>query len=266
MPALLDKMLAVARRDLLTALRYRSGFVLTILGSVVQLAAFYYLSRSIGLNFHPDGMDYFSFVLAGTGLYTFLIMSVQVFVSVVQEAQQTGTLEVLMTTATAPSLLVTLSAISASGRNALQLLFYLTTGVLLFGVRLRANLAACLLLLLLSFSIAAAVGLMAAAVQLTIHKGSAVVWLLGSLSWLLTGALFPVANLPQALQAPARFLPITHCITGLRLALFEGAGLASLGREFGVLALSLLILLPLGLLMFNQALRQSRISGTLSFY
>ena len=52
-------------------------------------------------------------------------MSVNSFLSTVQEAQQTGTLEVLMTTATPPATLVFLSAISALARNLIQFFVYI---------------------------------------------------------------------------------------------------------------------------------------------
>ena len=61
MPRFFDKMRAVLRRDLLTAIRYRSGFALTLAGAIVELAAFFYLSRAIGPGFRPDGVDYFPF-------------------------------------------------------------------------------------------------------------------------------------------------------------------------------------------------------------
>ena len=113
MTAILDKLAAILRRDMLTAIRHRSGFVVTLVGMFVELAAFYYLSRAIGPGFRPDGIDYFPFLLVGTGLYTFFVMSAQAFLSAVQEAQQTGTLEVLMTTSTPPAELIILSSISA---------------------------------------------------------------------------------------------------------------------------------------------------------
>src|SRR5256886_10883614 len=97
---LLDKMLAIARRDLLTAIRYRIGFLVGAAGALAELAAFYYLSRAVGPGFRPDGVEYFSFLLVGTGLYTFLVVGINAFLHIVQEAQQTGSLEVLMTTST----------------------------------------------------------------------------------------------------------------------------------------------------------------------
>src|ERR1700724_2888491 len=96
MHSTLDKLHAILRRDLLTAIRHRSGFVVTLVGVFTELAAFYFLSRAIGPSFRPDGVEFFPFPLVGTGLYTFFLMSAQAFLTVVQEAHRPGTLEVRM--------------------------------------------------------------------------------------------------------------------------------------------------------------------------
>ncbi len=204
MESFVDKLRVVLRRDLLTALRYRSGFALTIAGAIVELAAFFYLSRAIGPGFRPDGVDYFSFLLVGTGFYTFLVMSVNSFFSTVQEAQQTGTLEVLMTTATPPAMLVFLNALSALARNLVQLIVYVVAGLLLFRAPSQLNVVGCLLMFGFTLLIASAFGIFAAAVQLAIQKGSAVVWLLG------LGSLVSYRNALSRIQpagAPASTVP-----------------------------------------------------------
>src|SRR5437763_12874049 len=151
---LFDKMVAIARRDLLMAIRYRMGFFIGAAGALAELAAFYFLSRAIGPSFRPDGVDYFPFVLVGTGFYTFMVMGINSFLTIVQEAQQTGTLEVLMTSPTHPALLVLLSAISAFAANVVQLVFYLGGGLLLSHATLpHANLAGCAIVVLLSLAI-----------------------------------------------------------------------------------------------------------------
>jgi len=265
--ALLDKTAAIARRDLLTALRYRTGALIAVAGAVAELAAFYYLSRAIGPAFRPDGLDYFPFVLVGTGFYTFLVMGISAFLGIVQEAQQTGTLEILMTTATPAPVLVFLSSMSAFAGNSLQLVFYLTAGLVLFGgLEHSPNILGCVVIFVLSLVIAIAIGILAAAVQLAIQKGSAVVWLLGSGIWFLTGTLFPVDTLPRPLRMVAELIPITHCLNGMRLALLQGADFSTLGREVAILALFSVILLPLSLLIFSYTLRRARLEGTLSFY
>jgi ABC-2 type transport system permease protein len=264
---LLDKMAAIARRDLLTAIRYRTGFLISAAGAVAELAAFYYLSRAIGPGFRPEGVDYFPFLLVGTGLYTFLVMGINAFLLIVQEAQQTGTLEILMTTSTPAPVLVFLSAMSAFAGHTLQLIFYIGVGLLLFGVPMHsANLPGCVVIFVLSLVVAVAIGILAAALQLAIQKGSALVWLLGSGVWFMTGTLFPVATLPKPLRALAELIPITHSLDGMRLALLQGADFSVLSRQIGILVVFSLILLPSSLLVFSYTLRRARLDGTLSFY
>ena len=258
--SLLDKTVVIARRDLLTAIRYRTGFLLSAVGALTELAAFYYLSRAVGPAFRPEGLEYFSFLLVGTGFYTFLLMGVHAFLQTVQEAQQTGTLEVLMTTSTSPPVLVFLSAMSAFAANTITLLFYLGAGFL-FGAPLHPNLAASIAVFLLSVIIAVAIGLIAAALQLAIQKGSAVVWAVGSI-WFLTGSMFPV----QTLRGLAQLIPITHSLEGMRLALLEGASLNRVRYELMVLVGFAALLVPVSLLAFSWTLRRARMQGTLSFY
>jgi len=265
--SLLDKMAAIARRDLLTAIRYRTGFLITAAGAAAELAAFYYLSRAIGPGFRPEGVDYFPFLLVGTGFYTFLVMGINAFLVIVQEAQQTGTLEILMTTSTAAPVLVFLSAISAFAGNTVQLVFYLGAGLLLFGAPPQnPNILGSVMIFGLSLAIAVALGILAAALQLAIQKGSALVWLLGSGIWFMTGTLFPVAALPKPLQVAAELIPITHSLDGMRLALLQGANFAVLAPEIAILGVFSLILLPFSLLVFSYTLRRARLQGTLSFY
>src|SRR5438105_10157208 len=213
MKGLLDKMAAILRRDLLSALRYRNGFLLTAFASAAELASFYFLARAIGPGFRPEGVEYFPFLLVGTGFYTFLVMGIHSFVLIVQEAQHTGTLEILMTTSTPAPVLIFLSAMSAFAGNTVQLLFYVGAGLLLAGaLPQNPNIPGCIVIFGLSLVIAVAIGILAAALQLAIQKGSALVWLLGSGVWFMTGTLFPVSALPKPLQILADIIPITHSL------------------------------------------------------
>ena len=261
-----DKIAAIVRRDLLTALRYRSAFLITIAGATAELAAFYFLARAIGPGFRPEGVAYFSFLVVGTGFYTFLIMSINSFVAVVQEAQHSGTLEVMLTTATPAPQLVILSTISSFSQNTAQFLIYVAAGLLLAAAPLHTNVLASAIVFALSLVIVISTGLIAAALQLALQKGSAVVWLIGSLSWLMTGTIFPVSALPDQLRLASQAIPITHSLNAMRLALLQGADLNTLASELAILALFSSILLPASLWIFSSAMRRARLHGTLSFY
>jgi ABC-2 type transport system permease protein len=261
-----DKARAVLKKDLLTAVRHRNGFVFNLVAPAVQLATFYYLSRAVGPQFRPDGMPYFSFLLIGTGFYTFLIAGMYAFLRSIQEAQQSGTLEVLMTTSTSPAALLSLSAVSAFSAAFVQLAIYVGAGALLFTPEFTFDLFECTLVLIVSFLIAAAIGIFAAALQISIHKGPAVVWALGSTSWLLAGTLFPAAVLPGPVRVLSALLPFTHCLTAMRLATSQPVVSISLRNEVGILVLFALGLLPTSVVFFAWVVRRARQLGTLSFY
>jgi ABC-2 type transport system permease protein len=262
----LDKLRAILWRDLLTAIRHRSGFVMTLVGLFTELAAFYFLSHAIGPGFRPGGLEYFPFLLVGTGLYTFFLMSAQAFLSSVQEAQQTGTLEVLMTTSTASAELIILSSISAFAGNLMNLLIYIFAGAAVFRVSIHANLLSSMALLFFSLLLALALGIVAATLQVAFQKGAALLWLLSSGLWFLSGTMFPIDSLPRALVWVARALPLTYAIDGMRKALLGGQSVVQLAPNLAILAAFALVSLPLALGGLSLALRRSRQNGTLSLY
>ena len=260
-----EKIIAVLKKDAITAMRYRNGFVVSALAQVAQLATFYYLARAVGPQFRPEGMPYFLFLLIGTGFYSFLLSGTHSFLKTIQESQQTGTLEVLLTTATPAAVLVSLGALSAFADGLLQFVVYVGAGVFLFAPALHVNVAGCLLAFGLSILSAFAMGLFAAGLQISMHKGSAVLWLLGSGAWLMSGTLFPVAALPAGVRMVSYLIPFTHSLAAMRLGLLAGNS-AAMAHEIEILGWSALFLVPAGVIFFSSMVRQARRNGTLSFY
>ncbi len=145
------KAAAVMKKDILTSLRYRSGFVFKLVSPALQLATFYYLARAVGPQFRPDGMPYVVFLIVGTGFYTFLVAGIHSFLQTIQDSQQTGTLEVLITTSTPPTTLLLLSTLSAFAGNLLQFVVYVGSGILLFAPAVNISLSAAAAVLVLSY-------------------------------------------------------------------------------------------------------------------
>jgi ABC-2 type transport system permease protein len=251
---------------MLTAIRHRTGFAITAFGLLTELAAFYFLSRAIGPGFRPGGVGYFPFLLVGTGVYTFFVMSTQAFLSTVQEAQQTGTMEVLMTTSTPPAQLVILSSVSAFAGNLLKLGIYVAAGAAIFSAPIHPNVLSSLAVLTFCVAIALAVGIVAATIQITFQKGSALLWLLSSGVWFLSGAMFPIESLPRPLQLVAQAIPLSHAVEGMRMALLKGQSVAAMLPTLVALVAFSVVLLPLALWGLSFSLRRARQDGTLSFY
>jgi ABC-2 type transport system permease protein len=259
------KIRAVFIKDAITLFRYRNGFLFTAAAQAAQLATFYYLARAVGPRFRPEGMPYFLFLVVGTGFYAFLLTGIHKFLHAIEEAQQTGTLEVLLTTSTSEPVLLTLNAISAFAQAAFEFLIYLGAAFFFFTSALHTSVVGCLLVFALSTLSAFAFGLFAAGLQIYMHKGSAVLGLMGSGAWLISGTLFPVSALPVVARRISDCIPFTHALKGMRLALALG-DTPALAREIAILAAFSLLLVPAAVVFLTWAVRQARLNGTLSFY
>ena len=268
MTSTLDKLHAILRRDLLTAVRHRSGFVVTLVGV---------LHRTRGLLFslprHRSRLStrwrrVLSFSMVGTGLYTFFVMSAQAFLSAVQEAQQTGTLEVLMTTST------------AAGRTSHSQLHFRFCRKLGQSTRLSfrgsgrfsaprstPTFSRASRVLIFSLAIALALGIAAATLQVAFQKGSAF-----AVAARFRTLVSERNHVPDSeLAAPAR-TPRARCSSDLRHRRNapRAAGRAVLDHAMAptlaVLAGFSVVLLPLALAGLSFSLRRARQNGTLSFY
>jgi ABC-2 type transport system permease protein len=264
---ILDRLLAVCRRDVLTAARRRNGAILQAAGWIAQLAGFLFLARAVGPGFRPDGFDYFSFLVVGTGFYSFLLLAISAFVETVREAQTSGTMEVLMTSVTPGWLVIVLSAFSVLASRCLQLVLFVAVGLLLFGARTSGvNVGGTVAVLLLAGLTAMAIGVAAAALELWMQRGTALVWMLGTVTWLFSGAMFPIAALPHSIRAIAAATPFAVAISALRLAVLDSRAFSFASAPVLMLLAWTVLLLPVSAWIFSRVVRWARRAGTLSAY
>jgi ABC-2 type transport system permease protein len=267
MPLLFEKFLAFLRRDVLIASRYRGSLLMSPLSLAAELAGAYYLARAIGTGFRPDGFDYFSFLLIGTGITQVIVVSMYAFVNSVRDAQLSGTLEMMMTTATRPLTVMLLSSAVLLINRLAFLFIYLAFGFGLFRVPVHApSVAATAILLLLVSVMTVSLGLFAASVQLHFQKGSAIIWLFATAVWLLSGSMFPVSALPAALRSISRLLPVTYVVNAARDVLLLKATLSQVAQPMLILTALMVLLLPVSVWVFSAVLRNARLRGTLSMY
>jgi ABC-type polysaccharide/polyol phosphate export permease len=207
-----QKLRVVLKRDLLVALRLRGG-IAAIISLLFEVGGLFYLARSVGAGYRPEGVDYFAFATVGTAFVTFLLAGMGSFVHVIQEFQSLGMLEIMFTSRTSPTGVVCFNAAPTLVRYGLTLIVtFLAAYALLSGSPPHFNLLSAVTVFLLSVILIAILGLIAAAVQVVLRKGTALLWLAGSAAWLLSGAMYPVDALPPLLQKFALFVPITYAI------------------------------------------------------
>lgn len=95
------------------------------------------------------------------------------------------------------------------------------------------------------------------------ERGQQMTFMIQAAILLVSGVYYRVEVLPGWLQMFAALSPVTYILDGVRAAIQEGAGLGDLGRELTALVLFGLVLVPLGLLVFDVAERWAKRTGKL---
>jgi ABC-2 type transport system permease protein len=267
----LHKPLLFLRRDLRIQLRYRLSFLLQALGILFSSASFYFVAQLLGANAAPllsaYGGDYFSFVLIGIAFVGYQSVALYTFSGVIRSAQSLGTLEAMLATPTRLPTILLSSSLWSFAFTSLRVVVYLLAGVLVFGADLsRANVLAGLVILILTVLTLSSIGILSACFIIVFKRGSPINFLIGSVSSLLGGVYYPVEVLPGWLQTLARLFPLTYSLEAMRRALLRGETVGALAREIAILAAFAAVLLPLGLIAFNYAVRQAKRDGSLTHF
>jgi ABC-2 type transport system permease protein len=231
----------------------------------------YFVALFIGPTAHTSlkryGGDYFSFVLIGIALGAYLGIALNGFSSRIRRAQVEGTFEALLVTQTGIPMILFGSCLYDIAFTSVRVAAYLVVGALLLGMDLsQANVVAALTVLVLGVLAFAGVGVLSASVIMVLKKGVPFNWVFGSVSWLLAGVFYPVKVLPEWMQKAAAFLPLTHTLEGMRLALLRGFALGDLVPQIVALLIFGVVLLPLSILTFSWAVCRAKRDGSLTHY
>jgi len=124
-------------------------------------------------------------------------------------------------------------------------------GVLLFRVPVRGSLlhlAAVCVLASLSFS---ALGLLLASRARTIEAASGLMNIVMMPMWIASGVFFSSQKFPDMMQPFIKVLPLTAVIDALRANMLQGANLAQMAPQVGIIVFWLVICFALALKLFR---------------
>ena len=253
---------AIFRRDFLTDFRYRLVFLISLADAGLILLSYAFLARVFG-DAHPDGFAPLPFLLVGIALTDSLTTALVCVSQGVRHNQQAGTLKALFALPLSPARLMLLSMPYPALRAAVDFVLFMGVAVAL-GLPVAAiNPGATILVFALSVAAIVGLGLLSASFTIAFKRGDPVLWALGTITWLLSGVLYPVDVLPPALTRVASLLPTTHALAAMRSTVINGAGLAGVRADVMALAGFAAIGIPAGLWIFTLAVNHARRNGTL---
>jgi ABC-2 type transport system permease protein len=162
---------------------------------------------------------------------------------------------------------VLMSSLYSLISGAVQLLLIFVGGVVLFHVDLtQMNVAATILVLIVSVAIFVAFGVLSASAIVWLKKGDPITWVLGGFGSILGGAYFPIDVMPTWMQKVSFLVPITYSLDALRLTILKGGTIVTVAKPAGTLAVMAVVLLPASVAIFAAAVRRGRKEGTLTQY
>ena len=147
------------------------------------------------------------------------------------------------------------------GRAAVELL----ACALFFGISLRgANFFTAAVVLVVSSLPFLGMGLAAAVLPLlSRERGSQAAHIFQALVLLVSGVYYDVKYLPAWLRPLSDFSPATYTLRAMRSAILDGANVGDVWREIVILAVSGVILIPLGFMCFSLGERWAKRTGKL---
>lgn len=262
---------AFVRRDFLFQWSYKFGSLYEVGTLFASVLTLFFVGRTVGETppraLEAYGTDYFTFTLIGIAFLDYMYVSMRTFAQHVRMAQFMGTLEAMMMTPTSPFAIIVASAAYTYLWTILRSVLYLVFGALVFGAAFGAvNGVSVLLFVVLIVLAFSALGLLSAALTLYLKQADPFTGLIGGISFLFGGIVYPVQSLPGWMQDVAWLLPMTHAAEGLRQAFLNGRTPADLWQHAAVLAAWALIAFPVSAWTLRRVLAILSREGSFSAY
>jgi ABC-type polysaccharide/polyol phosphate export permease len=127
----------------------------------------------------------------------------------------------------------------------------LAFGILAFGVPVRGSIITLGLICALTTLACTALGLLVAARVRTTEAASGLTNLITMPMWITSGVFFSAQRFPPFVQPALNVLPLTAAINALRANMLEGAGVAQILPEIGVLSTWMVVCFVLALRLFR---------------
>lgn len=268
---IIKKPFVFLHKDFINESSYKFAFVTQFLGMFLSILSLYFLSKLVGDSAMPHlkhyGGDYLSFLLIGLALISYVQVSLQSFSTCIRNAQTLGTLEAMLVTQTSTPTIILSSSLYSFLISSLRIVVYLLIGSLLFGLDLHdVNYTGAIIILFLTVLFSSSIGILSASFIMVFKKGDPLNWIFSSMSWLLSGVYYPVSILPDWLQNFSYFIPVTHSLEGMRLALLQGYSFEKLWPSIIPLVIFSSVMIPTSLWIFNRAVKTAKINGSLTQY
>lgn len=262
--------LAFVRQDFLTQTSYKIRTVFALVSLVVTIVPVYFVAHALqplmAESIRGQGGQYFGFLIVGLAAQRIMNSAVTVFPHNTNAGIRTGTLEALFATPVALPTLIT-------GMMSYRILWSLAeaTTIVAVGILMGADFeitripAAMLIVALIVLSYVP-FGIMGAAAVLMFRTTGPLTTIVTLSSVLLGGVYYPTQVIPSWIESFSTVIPLTYGLRALRRTALDGESWGAISGDLLVLIGFACGLIAISVVVFHQALRYARRSGSLGHY
>lgn len=265
---------AIARKELRVALRYRLNAVNQVLQPLYQIlipglllgATFAIGGKAVGLAETAGTTDVVGYLFLGMLALNLVSAGFWGVAYSIKMELDAGTLEPAWLTPTRRETFVVGMTLSGLAMAVVSTAILILIGIVLFGAELGPRLIAALPILAITAFGILGIGYLIGSIVLRMRESNFFVDAFDFIFIALSGATFPIIVLPGAVQVVSYALPTTHALDLMRVAVLGTPPLLPLAVEWILLAVTSVALLAVGRWAWLATERRLRIRGTLGQY
>jgi ABC-2 type transport system permease protein len=198
--------------------------------------------------------NYFEFMAPGIMAMTIMMAAMTGLAGSISRERELGTLDGIISAPISRLSIILGKSLAQVVRGLLQALLTLLLTVALFGVVVHGNYGLLALLLLLTVFSFIGIGIMVSALASQQETAMTIMMTLTFPMLFLSGALFPVQQMPAVMQWISKGLPLTYAVEALRKCVVLGTGISGMMTEIWVMLGFGVIFTVISIPVFNRAI------------
>ncbi len=200
----------------------------------------------------PGEPNYFEFMAPGIMAMVVMMAVMMGLGGAIAREKELGTLDGILAAPIARISIILGKTFSQTVRGLLQGALVLILAMLFFGVTVHGSLVLVALMLILGIFSFIGLGILISAAVSAQETAMTIMMTLTFPMLFLSGAFFPIQQMPGFMQAVSKVLPMTYAVQALRKVIVLGAGVSAVSTDIIVLAAFGAVMLIIAIPVFNR--------------
>jgi ABC-2 type transport system permease protein len=202
----------------------------------------------------PGKSNYFQFMAPGLMAMVIMMAAMIGLAGSISRERELGTLDGVMSAPISRLSIVLGKSFAQVVRGLLQAVLTLVLAMALFGVVVQGNLGLLALLLLLTVFSFIGIGIMISAMASQQETAMTIMMTLTFPMMFLSGAFFPIQQMPVVMQWISKILPLTYAVSALRKCIVLGTGISGMLPEIWIMLAFGVVFMAIAIPVFNRAI------------